>query len=187
MVWLQSSKIDLASACGNIFSKANFSLVQIQKHLSLFLLAFGHTNYPPTIDYVDTGLCFFMSLSPPSRDRFLGAPHLLSRQRTTSLVRRVRGPALMSARLYPHRCWGSAPSPRRSPASRGPRRDGYEWYVGSLNSFLKNHSCPTKWPSTFIIVVFPQLTTVFSKPTAQPNTPLICFYYLCCNLCKYWT
>jgi hypothetical protein len=85
------------------FFKASFSLVQIQNHFLLLLLAFGHTNYPLAIDYVDTGLySFFTSLSPPSRDRFLGAPHLPSRQRTTSLVRQVRGPALMSARLCPH-------------------------------------------------------------------------------------
>ena len=68
------------------FFKASFSLVQIQKHFLLLLLVFGHTNYPLAIDYVDTGLySFFTSLSPPSRDRFLGAPHLPSRQRTTSL------------------------------------------------------------------------------------------------------
>ena len=83
---------------------ASFSLVQIQKHFLLLLLAVGHTNYPLAIDYVDTGLCvlFLTSLSPPTRDRFLGAPHLPSRQRTTSLVWRVRG-ALMSACLCPHR------------------------------------------------------------------------------------
>ena len=109
---------------------------------------------------------FFTSLSPPSRDRFVGAPHLLSRQRTTNLFRRVRGPALMSARLYPHRCWGSAPSPRRSPPLRGPHRDDCGWYMGPLNSFLiNNYSCRTRWPSAFFTAVFlwPTVHNSFSK------------------------
>ena len=47
---------------------ASFSLVQIQKHFLLLLLAVRHTNYPFAIDYVDTGLCFFfVALSSLSR------------------------------------------------------------------------------------------------------------------------
>ena len=117
---------------------------------------------------------FFPSLSPPSRDRFLGAPPLPSRQRITSLVQRVRGLALMSARPCPHRHWGSAPSPRRSPLSRGPHRDDCGWYVGSFNSFLiKNYSCPTKWRSVFFTAVFPWPTAYSSFSKNHSSTKRI--------------
>ena len=77
---LQSSKISLVSTSGNIFFQSqlftitdqkadSFSLVQIQKHFLLLLLAVGHTNYPLVIDYVDTGLCSFSYVALSSHSR----------------------------------------------------------------------------------------------------------------------
>ena len=48
---------------------ASFSLVQIQKHFLLLLLAVRHTNYPLSIDYVDTGLCSFSYVALSSHSR----------------------------------------------------------------------------------------------------------------------
>ena len=57
-------KLVLLLPVAMLLPKASFSLVQIQKHLSpLLLLTFGHTNYCPATDYVDTGSCSFFRRS----------------------------------------------------------------------------------------------------------------------------
>ena len=45
-----------------------------------------------------------------------------------------------------------------------------------VNSFLKSYSCPTKWPSVTTTSLQP--TSIFSKITAQPNTPYILLVWL---------
>ena len=52
-------KLVLLLQVERFFFQSQLFTSTIQKHLSLLLLAFGHINYAPAIDYVDISLCFF--------------------------------------------------------------------------------------------------------------------------------
>jgi len=80
-------KLVLLLSVATFFFQSQFFTRTDPKAPSPLLLVFGHTNYSPVIDYVHTGLCFFTSPSPHSRDRFLAStPHLPSCQRATQAL-----------------------------------------------------------------------------------------------------